>query len=48
MDTITTLFTDIFWETAQHLAVVIMPIITLILIVKLVHYFIIKLPTEGE
>lgn len=48
MDTITNLFTDIFWATAQNIATIIMPIITLIIIMKLVHYFIIKLPTEGD
>lgn len=48
MDQIATLFEDIFWATAEKMAVIIMPIITLIIIVKLIHYFIIKLPTEGE
>lgn len=36
------LFEDIFWETATQAAVLFMPIISIILIVKLIHYFIIR------
>lgn len=39
---ITSLFESVFWNTATQMALIIMPIISITIIVKIIHYFIIK------
>lgn len=39
---IVNLFNTIFWNTAQQMALLIMPIISIIVIIKAIHFFIIK------
>ena len=36
------LWESVFWETATQMAQIIMPIISIILIIKIIHYFIIR------
>ena len=39
---IATLFTDIFWATAQQMATIVMPIIILVIIMKIIYTVIIR------
>ena len=36
------LFENVFWEVATNMAYLIMPLISITLIIKIIHYFIIK------
>ena len=36
------LFEQVFWNVAQNMALLIMPLISITLIIKIIHYFIIK------
>lgn len=39
---IVSLFEQVFWNVAQNMALLIMPLISITLIIKIIHYFIIK------
>ncbi len=39
---IVNLFEQVFWNVAQNMALLIMPLISINLIIKIIHYFIIK------
>lgn len=38
----TELWESVFWETATKMAAIIMPIISITLIIKIIHYFIVR------
>ena len=39
---IVNLFEQVFWNVAQNMALLIMPLISITLIIKIIHYFIIR------